>query len=166
MSREFILVGIRSNLLEDLLPIRELIHLAAADFINVTASNIYKSDGQALEKGWLAELWVCLRAESDDSSSEVAHKLNRWASQVGDSADVLFLAYGSQVHLNPKDPLPNPNLHRLRIFLQCAAEVEPHFVHPILGQSLIQLVNTDPRPLNGEFFAQGRLALPRLSAQT
>lgn len=166
MSREFVLIGIRSNLLEDLLPIRELIHSAVFDFKEVQASNIYKSEGQALEKGWLAELWVALRVESEESSTEIANKLNKWATQVGDSADVLFLAHGNQVNLNPRNPIPNPNLHRLRIFLQCAAEIEPHFVHPILGQSLIQLVNSDSRPLNGEFFAQGRLALPKLSAET
>lgn len=161
MGREVVLVGIRSNLLEDMLPIRELVYSAVFDFKIVRASDIYKSEGLALDRGWLAELWVVLRIETEQSSQEVATKLKRWVTQAGEAADIEFLTHGNQVHLNPKNPLPSPQLHRMRIFLQCAAEVEPHFVHPILGQTLIELVNNDSRPLNGEFFAQGRLALPK-----
>lgn len=157
MSKEIILVGLRTNLLDGLSPLRGLFERAQKDFQEAKPSNVYKSEGQALEQGWLAELWTVIRAETELPPMEVRNILGRWELEAKEPvADITFLSYGSHVLLNPQSPLPDPNLHRKRVFLQCAAEVEPHFIHPILGQSLLQLVNSDQRALIGEFFAQGR----------
>lgn len=120
-------------------------------------SNIYRSEGLGLEKGWLAELWSVVGFSVDSDLGEVQTLTSKLDED--SKLETTLLTFGDLVELNPSCPLPNPRLHRLRIFVQCAAEIEPSYIHPILGQSLLQLVNTDERGLTGEFFAQGRQVL-------
>lgn len=154
---ETVLIGLRSNLLEGLKPLREAVQTAQSAGSEVQISNVYKSEGLGLQQGWLAELWAVLRMQTDRDVSALVSQIEGWGQSK--SQEFTLLSFGSHVVLNPHMPIPNPNLHRLRIFLQCAAEVEPTFIHPILGQSLLQLVNSDARALQGEFFAQGRQLL-------
>lgn len=151
-----VLIGIRSNLMEGLKPIEEWLDWAQSEFQAVQLSNIYRTEGQALNRGWLSELWAVVRIETELTYLDSAQLKTRPEDSQIEST---LLAWGSEVLLNPIAPLPNPNLHRQRVFLQCSAELEPKLVHPILGQSLVELVNLEQRPLDAEFFAQGRRTL-------
>lgn len=149
----FVLIGLRTNLMEGLKPLETWVAWAQKRYGEVLLSNIYRTEGQALKQGWLSELWVTARVETELSHFQSDSFQVKEGSE---NVEATLLAWGEQVLLNPRTPLPNPDLHRLRVFLQCCAEVEPKLVHPILGQTLIELVNLDPRPLNADFYAQGR----------
>ncbi|PWU17755.1 MAG: hypothetical protein C5B49_08315 [Bdellovibrio sp.] len=151
-NRRIILVGVRANLLEGLDPLFKLEEQARSQFVGVRLSNIYRAVKSSGTERWLAELWAVLRFDSDRSMDE----LLAWAEGCRNENLVLkILTYGSRVELNPRHPFPHPDLRRERIFVQCAAEVEPSFIHPILGQTLLQLVNSDRRSIMADFFAQG-----------
>lgn len=157
MNTETVLIGLRCNLMEGLDPLRKAVQEVQHNSSDHKISNIYKSEGLALERGWLAELWAVLRLRSNSDLHDLKTQMLFWSDRT--PIELTLLSFGSHVVLNPEVPLPHPHLHRMRIFLQCAAEVEPHFIHPILGQTLLDLVNSDARVLNGEFFAQGRQTL-------
>lgn len=152
----FVLIGLRSNLMEGMKPLENWSHWAQKKYGGLLLSNIYRTEGQALKQGWLSELWAVARIETNQSHYESAELQIK---NPGESVEATLLAWGAEVLLNPQAPLPNPDLHRQRVFLQCCAEVEPKLVHPILGQTLMELVNLDPRPLNADFYAQGRRTL-------
>lgn len=153
---KFVLIGIRSNLMEGLKPIESWSQWAQKKYGDLLLSNIYRTEGQALQQGWLSELWAVAKIETDhDHYDSAGFQLKDHDSNV----EATLLAWEGEVFLNPQAPVPNPDLHRQRVFLQCCAEVEPKLVHPILGQTLIELVNLDPRPLNADFYAQGRRTL-------
>lgn len=151
---ELFILGIRVNLLAGLAPIKELVENELVVQWSPKLSNVYKTEGQGLENGWLAELWAVIRLSAPFSLQDLQKEVAKWRERY--PAELTLLACGETVRLDPMCPVPNPNLHRRRIFLQCAAEIEPNYLHPVLKTNLLQLVNRDQRPLNGEFFAQGR----------
>lgn len=152
----FVLIGLRSNLMQGLKPLEDWSRWAQKTYGDLQLSNIYRTEGQALKQGWLSELWAVARVETEHSHYDSASFLLK---ESDGSVEATLLSWGNEVFLNPETPLPNPDLHRQRVFLQCCAEIEPKLVHPILGQSLIELVNLDTRPLNADFYAQGRRTL-------
>ncbi len=153
-----VLVGLRSNLMNGMKPIEHWLSWAQENYGEVQISNIYRTEGQALDRGWLSELWTVVRIET-----EISHFDSQTLPIRPPDSDVeaTLLSWDDQVLLNPKAPLPNPDLHRKRLFLQCSAELEPKLVHPILGQTLVELVNLDQRPLSAAFFGQGRRTLSK-----
>jgi 7,8-dihydro-6-hydroxymethylpterin-pyrophosphokinase len=151
-----ILVGLRSNMMDGIQPIEAWLAWAGERYGFLQVSNIYRTEGQALSQGWLAELWAVAKLETEKSHFESGTLI---LENKDIPIEITLLSWGDQVFLNPETPLPNPDLHRKRVFLQCSAELEPKLVHPILGQTLVQLVNLEHRPLNAEFFAQGRRTL-------
>ena len=151
-----VLIGLRSNMLDGLKTMETWASWAQSEFSDVQLSNIYRTEGKALNRGWLSELWAVARIETEFTFLESEYLKTRPQDS---TIEATLLTWGSEVLLNPNVPLPHPSLHRERVFLQCAAELEPKLVHPILGQSLIELVNLEQRPLSAEFFAQGRRTL-------
>lgn len=70
--------------------------------------------------------------------------------------EITLLGIDGEVRLVPGENLPNPNLHGDSLVLRCAAEVYGEYFHPVLGQTLSELVVcSDPVHL-AEFFSQGR----------
>lgn len=148
-----VLLGFRSNLAEGLKPIQGWTQWASSQFQEIDFSNVYRTQGKALDQGWLSELWIVARV-----STEMSHfQIDRVQIHPGGlmNLEVKVLAWSDQVLMNPSAPLPHPDLHRERVFLHCSAELEPNLVHPILGKPLVELVNLDPRPLGADFYIQG-----------
>lgn len=70
--------------------------------------------------------------------------------------DVTLLGIADEVRLVPGENLPNPALHGDSVILRCAAEVYGDYFHPVLGQTLTELVLCSDPASNAEFFSQGR----------
>lgn len=69
----------------------------------------------------------------------------------------LLLSYDQIMRMAPSLPLPHPQLRNDGLTLRCAAEVWGGYEHPVLGQSLNELVKSLSEPMNTtEFFAQGK----------
>lgn len=75
----------------------------------------------------------------------------------------ILLSYSNQVLLTPKRPLPHPQLHSDPLTMRCAAEIYGSYGHPVLGQTLNELVKSSETPESIEFFSQGRSLLGELS---
>lgn len=149
----YILVGFRSNLAEGLKPLQSWFEWSKSQFQDIDFSNIYRTQGTALSQGWLSELWAVARLSTEMSHFQVDKVQTHPKGLV--NLEVKILAWSDQVLMNPSAPIPHPDLHRERVFLQCCAELEPNLVHPILGKPLVELVNLDTRPLGADFYTQG-----------
>jgi 7,8-dihydro-6-hydroxymethylpterin-pyrophosphokinase len=71
----------------------------------------------------------------------------------------LILTYDQIVSLSPQLTLPNPTLFEDKALLRCAFEADSEFIHPVLGQSLNELIRSVHSFEKIEFFAQGRSIL-------
>jgi 2-amino-4-hydroxy-6-hydroxymethyldihydropteridine diphosphokinase len=68
----------------------------------------------------------------------------RWGARVID-IDILF--YGNTVLETPTLTIPHPHLHQRRFTLAPLAELAPQFVHPVLNQTIEQLITVCLDPL-------------------
>ncbi len=56
--------------------------------------------------------------------------------------DILFM--GNQIHRLPRLEVPHPRLHLRRFTLVPLCELEAAFVHPVLGRTLLELLESCP----------------------
>jgi 7,8-dihydro-6-hydroxymethylpterin-pyrophosphokinase len=70
-----------------------------------------------------------------------------------------LLAYENHTMMHPRLTLPCPNLHRQAKKLIPAAEAWPSYTHPILKQTLGELVGSVVDGSWGQFYAQGKAIL-------
>lgn len=78
----------------------------------------------------------------------------------------LLLAFNHEFHLDPRSPIPHPDLHLDPLILRCAAEIEGGFEHPVLGRSLQELVKSSQSSFGKtqfEFLSRGESLLAPLS---
>lgn len=67
-----------------------------------------------------------------------------------------ILVYDQIVRISPNLTLPSPALNEDGALLRCAAEAWPDYPHPVLGQSLNELVKSVHSFGDVEFHAQGK----------
>jgi len=70
--------------------------------------------------------------------------------------NLVLLAYDQEIRMMPGQNLPSPKLHTDTLTLRCAAEAWADYHHPVLGQTLQELVRFSDPLKHIEFFAQGR----------
>jgi 2-amino-4-hydroxy-6-hydroxymethyldihydropteridine diphosphokinase len=61
----------------------------------------------------------------------------RWGARLID-IDILF--YGELVYTTPELTIPHPHLHERAFVLVPLADLEPDFIHPVLGKSISSLL--------------------------
>lgn len=149
-----LLIGLKSDFLSGLDPLKKWCSRADQVFRDLQLSNIYRVEAVRVERGWLSELWAVCSVQSAFRTEELEMRLFSLSQDL--SLEATPLLWGQEVLLNPQLPLPHPDLHRNPVFLQCATEVAPDLRHPILGQSLIERLNEGGRSAALEFYAQGR----------
>jgi hypothetical protein len=74
----------------------------------------------------------------------------------GENESLILLAFDQEIRLMPGQNLPHLKLHTDTLTLRCAAEAWGEYQHPVLGQSLQDLVRFSDPLIHVEFFAQGR----------
>lgn len=102
----------------------------------------------------LNSVLICvIRIETGLSPQSLFQKMSSW------TGDWVLLLYDQIVSLTPEMPIPHPLLFEDAALLRCASETWGEYEHPILGQSLNELVRSVHSFENIEFFAQGRSVL-------
>jgi hypothetical protein len=92
---------------------------------------------------------------------EILHFRQEENSRKGEalSENLVLLAYGQEVFLHPDQNLPSSLLHGDPLTLRCASEAWGDYKHPVLGQTLNELVSSSLSQIKIEFFAQGHTLL-------
>lgn len=115
-------------------------------------SSIYKRYLDSSADNLNAELVMVIRAETDFDENQLQESLLKV------STDLLLLSVDQEVNMLPGNTLPHPLLHSDPLTLRCAAEAWGSYEHPVLGQTLNEIVRSDGME-KVEFFAQGRAVL-------
>lgn len=109
-----------------------------------------KSEGaylnQVLVFAYAGSAYELLRQCLAIETSMGRERVGQWTNRIID-IDLLYL---DQEQLQSDDlQLPHPRLHERRFTLVPLAEVRPHWMHPVLGQSVADLLAscTDPLPV-------------------
>jgi hypothetical protein len=149
------LVFIAVDVLEGAISLKTKIDLLRTQSEGLAISNVYKRSQQSpLSSRFFSELVVVVKAETYLS----VEKLSLWVKEkMGNSAAIL--SFDSDVFLLPDLNLPHPLLHTDPLTLRCACEVWGSYEHPVLGQTLNELVQLELQTKNYEFFSQGNSLL-------
>ncbi len=121
-------------------------------------SSVYKKYLNNRQEDLNSDLVMALRLKTKLTPEELFHflaDLEKSSPPRARSYSVL-LVYGSQIRLMPGQNLPSPVLHTDSLALRCASEAWGDYVHPVLGQTLNEIVRSKQPLSNAEFFAQGR----------
>ena len=106
-------------------------------------------------------LCLAFSAEYPNRASDLLEYLHKreesYRSQVlRRSIKLNLLLFGSQTRMSEALTLPHPELHEHPEYLIPATEVEPEVIHPVLGESLLDLSRRHSKKNWGEFLSQGQ----------
>jgi hypothetical protein len=120
----------------------------------VGVSCVYKRKLQDSLSVYQTELMAVLRT---DTSMDKDHFFETLCGIMAKNrgTKILLLSFDSTAQMLPELTLPHPQLARDSVVLRCASEVWGDFEHPILGQTLNQLVHLNNSNELVEFFSQG-----------
>lgn len=123
------------------------------------ASSVYKRFLNSRMEDLNSELILVIKMETLKSESEIFQFLKKKGNggpRIGLSKpdSYLLLAYDSATRLVPGENLPNPLLHQDSLTLRCASEAWGAYEHPVLGQTLDELVKFNQSVERTEFFSQ------------
>jgi len=127
-------------------------------------SSIYKRYLNSRQEDLNSEICAVLLVNTDRSDEDLSGLLKTLNQQRGQGSAqsttrAVLLSYDNEVKLFPQRPLPHPQLHEDQVTLRCASEVWGSFEHPVLGQTLNELVRSEHGMSRAEFFAQGNQIL-------
>lgn len=131
-------------------------------------SSIYKRFLNTRREDLNSELCVVVKVSTLLPFNELgayldSQQVERGVNGSSVNAHASLLSFNNQVLLTPKRPLPHPQLHSDMLTMRCAAEIYGNYEHPVLGQTLNELVKSNETPESIEFFSQGRSLLGDLS---
>lgn len=129
-----------------------------------SASSVYKRYLTPRREDLNSELCVVLKVSTLLSHLELGNYLDSQQVERGQNGSpatvrAILLSFSNQVLLTPKRPLPHPQLHSDPLTMRCAAEIYGSYEHPVLGQTLNELVKSSETPESIEFYSQGRSLL-------
>lgn len=125
----------------------------------VGVSSIYKKYRNQRSEDLNSDLVLVVKLETEKVFEELFQVLDKTEQQQRlstHSALLSLLTYDRLVRLYPGQNLPSPLLHTDPLTLRCASEVWGSFEHPVLGQTLNELVRSQKPLSHVEFFAQGK----------
>lgn len=145
------MIFIAVDALEGASALKSKIELLALQCEGLQVSSVYKRNQKSpFSNRYFSELVAVVRAETFLS----IEKLSLWLKEKM-SNHAAVLTFDSDVHLLPDLNLPHPLLHTDPLTLRCACEVWGSYEHPVLGQTLNELVQLEQNTMNYEFFGQG-----------
>jgi hypothetical protein len=153
MSRHSALIWISINFLAGQSKLRELVHDLQKIGDIPALSSIYKNFLSARLEDLNSNLVLVLKLDTKLDSQEIFVHLQKMAAVF--SAQVIILAFDQEIRMVPGKNLPQPQLHADPLTLRCASEAWGEYHHPVLGQTLNEIVRLSDSPQNAAFFAQG-----------
>jgi 2-amino-4-hydroxy-6-hydroxymethyldihydropteridine diphosphokinase len=95
----------------------------------------------------------CLTADSDLPPKELLIFIKNLETEIGRLPgkrwgprliDIDLLFYANQIVKTEKLTVPHPSLHERKFVLRPLADIVPDFVHPVLGQTVVELLTAVP----------------------
>ena len=160
-EHHLVLISISIDLMGGLKRLRQVVQdLGEIGKIQSTSS-IYKKYLNRRSEDLNSQLELVLKMETNQSEAEIFRFLKskqktRGKSDFAVSENLTLLTFDQQVRLLPGQNLPSPLFHTDRLTLRCASEAWGSYEHPVLGQTLNELVKSDEGLNHVEFFAQGK----------
>jgi len=118
-------------------------------------SSIYKKQLNPDVIDFNAELIFVIKLETSFSYLQILDELKKIHG-----IPVEVLAFAQEIRMIPGQNLPHTLLHSDEVVLRCASEAWGSYEHPVLGQTLNELVRSSRQLMNVDFFAQGTKFLP------
>lgn len=150
----FVILGVKTNHADG----KDFLARLLKDFAEILTikkvSSVYRMTEQE-------GLCLAFSAETDMSARELLEHLHKReesyrAQLLRRNIKLNLLMYGQQTQMTPELTLPHPELHEKAEYLVPATEVGPEVVHPVLGQTLLDLSRRHAKKNWGEFLSQGQ----------
>jgi hypothetical protein len=155
-SAHAILVLIAIDLVAGQRRLKEIVH-SLSEIGSVTGtSSVYKRFLTSRSEDLNSELVMVLKLQTEQFPEDIFRTLHEKQQDLLRSGHFVLLVYDNLVRLMPGQNLPSSLLHTDNLTLRCAAEAWGAYEHPVLGQTLNELVRSHEPLSNVEFFAQGR----------
>lgn len=123
-------------------------------------SSVYKRFLTSRQEDLNSDICLVVKIDTDLGPMELQQRLEEMNSVLLQNqhrqGQTLLLSYDRVVQLLPTSTLPHPQLRNDGLTLRCAAEIWGGYEHPVLGQTLNELVKSSEPIKTSEFFAQGK----------
>ncbi len=164
MNQHSVLISISTDLMAGNDRLKYFIHQFREIGEIVQTSSVYKKFLSERSKDLNSNLVLVLRLNTERDRDEVFALLQKLEQKketaLGASPEsLILLAFDQEIRMRPGQNLPHPRLHTDTLTLRCAGEAWPEYTHPVLGQTLQELVRCSDPLKHVEFFAQGRSLL-------
>jgi 7,8-dihydro-6-hydroxymethylpterin-pyrophosphokinase len=161
MKKQTVLISISTDLMAGPARLRVLVEALTEIGDVARVSSIYKQFRSHGTADLNFNLVMVLKVNTNHGFEEIFALLQSLEQSkpagFGSQPEVLsLLAYNQEIRMVPGQNLPHPYLHMDPLTLRCAAEVWGDYTHPVLGQTLQELVRFSDPLTQAEFFAQGR----------
>ncbi|MEZ0392664.1 MAG: hypothetical protein ACAH59_10635 [Pseudobdellovibrionaceae bacterium] len=159
IERHKSLIWISVDLMAGLSRLQKVIHQFQSLGEVTEVSSIYKKYLNQRSEDLNSELVLVAKVDTTKNLEDIFHFLHTTENQQrlsSPSLNLILLTIDGMVRLFPGQNLPSPLLHTDALTLRCASEAWGDYIHPVLGQTLNQLVRSMQPLSHVEFFAQGR----------
>lgn len=157
-NMHFIMIGLLVDLNRGQKTVRQMTNEMSSIISFIAVSSIYKRSALSHRLGSSAELICVFKASTTLDLEQVSKALSSVQTQ-HPGAQIKLLCYDKNVQMLPAQTLPHPALVQDKALLRCSSEVWGSYEHPILGQTLSEIVNLNGTFDDVEFYSQGSAIL-------